>query len=54
MEMTTEALEQRIRRLELYDAELRQADVSAVELEANRIAIVELQWELARRLLQAA
>ena len=49
--MTIEALEERIRALELRDAELRAVGSSALELEANRLDIVELQWELARRLL---
>ena len=49
--MTTEALEERIRVLELHDAALRAIGASALELEANRLDIVQLQWELARRLL---
>jgi hypothetical protein len=53
MDVPTEALEERIRLLELRDAELRAAGASAVELEANRLDVVELQWELARRLLAA-
>jgi hypothetical protein len=47
----TQTLERRLRWLELHDDELREAGASPVELEANRLAIVELQWELARQLL---
>jgi hypothetical protein len=47
----TQTLERRLRGLELHDDELREAGASPVELEANRLAIVELQWELARQLL---
>ena len=52
--MTTEALKKRIRVLELRDTELRAAGAGAIELEANRLNIVQLQWELARRLLGRA
>jgi hypothetical protein len=48
---TTQTLERRLRWLELHDDELREAGASPIELEANRLAIVELQWELARTLL---
>jgi hypothetical protein len=49
--MTTEQVEERIRVLELHDQALRASGASALELEANRLAIVACQWELARRLL---
>jgi hypothetical protein len=54
MNDSTEELEERKELLELYDAELRKRGASAIELEANRVAIIELQWELARRALAAA
>ena len=52
--VTIEALKKRIRVLELRDAELRAAGAGAIELEANRLNIVQLQWELVRRLLGPA
>jgi hypothetical protein len=52
--MTIDALKERIRMLWLRDVELRAAGAGTVELEANRIDIIQLQWELARRLLGPA
>jgi hypothetical protein len=54
MNESTEDLEERKYWLELEAAELRERGASALELEANRVAIIELQWELARRALAAA
>ena len=51
MNESTEILEERKHALERRDAELRARGASALELEANRVAIIELQWELARRAL---
>ena len=51
---TTDELAERIRLLEWRDDQLRETGASTVELEANRLEIVALQWELARRLLAPA
>jgi hypothetical protein len=54
MEETTQTLEDRLRILEVHEDDLRARGASKLELEANRLEIVGLQWELARRLLQRA
>jgi hypothetical protein len=54
MTETTEMIEERVRLLEEHADDLRARGASAVEIEANRLMIVELQWELARRLLRRA
>ena len=54
MEETTAMIEARVRLLEEHEDDLRARGASALEIEANRLAIVGLQWELARRLLRAA
>jgi hypothetical protein len=53
MTETTAMLEERVRILEAHEENLRARGATALEIEANRLEIVELQWELARRLLQA-